>query len=414
MSVRMVLADLCDLVAQQVDPTSVDPERLYLGLEHLAPGRMRPTASGRARDVQSHKFAFDKGDILYGKLRPYLDKAILADSKGVCSTELLVLRSKPGVDSHFLACVVHTPDFVEYAMSGVTGAHHPRTSWSHISKFTLKRFDTVEQGAVASLLWRVHDLGAAHETSEHAARALEAAAMHELFTRGLRGEPQKETQIGLVPASWNPRTILDLCEIWSGGTPPKSVAEYWTGPIPWVSGKDLKAPTLDDAIDHLSAAGVDAGSRLAPAKAVLLLVRGMGLAKDLPVAVINRPMAFNQDVKALVPRGQYSGAFLRAAIYAGKDRLLRQIVPSAHGTMTLNLNDVETFEIACPGDPDEAEEIASILDAIDSKIDIHRRKRALLEDLFKSLLHKLMTGEIRISDLDLSALRSDGAAAATS
>ncbi|MNJ57512.1 Type I restriction modification DNA specificity domain protein [compost metagenome] len=210
-----------------------------------------------------------------------------------------------------------------------------------------------------------------------------------------------------MPESWSPRTILELCEIWSGGTPRKSVLEYWDGDIPWVSGKDLKRPALDDAIDHVSARGVDAGSRLAPGGAVLLLVRGMGLAKDLPVAVITRPMAFNQDVKALVSRGLFTGQFLRSAIYAGKERLLSQIVPSAHGTMTLNLNDVETFKVACPSEPDEAEEIANILDTFERKIALVRKKREVLEELFESLLQKLMTQEVSVFDLDLSALPSD-------
>jgi type I restriction enzyme M protein len=52
----------------------------------------------------------------------------------------------------------------------------------------------------------------------------------------------------------------------------------------------------------------------------------------------------------------------------------------------------------------EADEIVTILDAIDRKIDLHKKKRSVLEDLFKTLLHKLMTGEIRAADLDLSAL----------
>ncbi|MCY1436635.1 hypothetical protein D9M71_527660 [compost metagenome] len=133
----------------------------------------------------------------------------------------------------------------------------------------------------------------------------------------------------------------------------------------------------------------------------------MGLAKDLPVAVITRPMAFNQDVKALVSRGLFTGQFLRSAIYAGKERLLSQIVPSAHGTMTLNLNDVETFKVACPSEPDEAEEIANILDTFERKIALVRKKREVLEELFESLLQKLMTQEVSVFDLDLSALPSD-------
>jgi type I restriction enzyme S subunit len=280
----------------------------------------------------------------------------------------------------------------------------PNLSRNRLAALEVPRPPQQEQGAIAQSLAKVREAIDIHNKATRTAQELKQAAMRELFTRGLRGEAQKETEIGLVPESWKPRTVLELCEIWSGGTPRKSVAEYWNGDIPWVSGKDLKLPTLGDAIDHISAEGVEAASRLAPQGAVLLLVRGMGLAKDLPVAVINRPMAFNQDVKALVSRGEYSGQFLRSAIYAGKERLLSQIVPSAHGTMTLNLNDVENFKIACPSEFDEAAEIVAILDALDRKIALHRQKRAVLEELFRSLLHKLMTGEIRVGDLNLSAL----------
>lgn len=62
--------------------------------------------------------------------------------------------------------------------------------------------------------------------------------------------------------------------------------------------------------------------------------------------------------------------------------------------------------IQIPPSSDEQQEIVDILDAIDQKIDLHRRKKAVLEELFKSLLHKLMAGEIRVDDLDLSALEA--------
>ena len=61
----------------------------------------------------------------------------------------------------------------------------------------------------------------------------------------------------------------------------------------------------------------------------------------------------------------------------------------------------------------EQREIATILDTIDRKIDLHKRKRAVLESLFKSLLHKLMTGEIRVADLNLAALESSAVAGAS-
>lgn len=238
------------------------------------------------------------------------------------------------------------------------------------------------------------------ETSEE----LKAAAMQQLFSRGLRGEAQKETEIGLIPESWQLRTLPELCDIWSGGTPKKSVEEYWLGEIPWVSGKDLKRPTLDDATDHVSEAGVANGSRLAPTGSVLLLVRGMGLAKDLPVAAITRPMAFNQDLKALVSKHGYSGSYLRSAIYAGKDRLLSQLATSAHGTKTLNLHDLSRFLVPTPPTTREADEVAEVLESLDLKVELHRRKGQIVDRLFDSLLHKLMTREVSVEALDLSGL----------
>jgi type I restriction enzyme S subunit len=73
---------------------------------------------------------------------------------------------------------------------------------------------------------------------------------------------------------------------------------------------------------------------------------------------------------------------------------------------------LKAFPALVPPTLDEQSAIAAILDAIDRKIDLHRRKRAVLDDLFKALLHKLMTGEIRVADLDLSALASQPASEA--
>lgn len=254
-------------------------------------------------------------------------------------------------------------------------------------------------------------LVAVEQRDAEAARTLEpvagvSALSSGILAGGLRGVPQKDTDIGPIPETWELRTIGELCEIWSGGTPRKSVPEFWVGNIPWVSGKDLKAPVIADAIDHLSEDGVDAGSRMAPKDAVLLLVRGMGLAKDLPVATISRPMAFNQDVKALVLREAYSeypGHFLRAAIYSAKERLLGRIVPSAHGTMTLNLSDVESLVVAWPAEPAEAVEIVTVLSAVEERVRIQRQKGALLEELFGYFLNHLMSGDLDVANFGLSA-----------
>ena len=79
----------------------------------------------------------------------------------------------------------------------------------------------------------------------------------------------------------------------------------------------------------------------------------------------------------------------------------------AHKTTNLaciNSTKLKAFPAVFPPTLDEQREIVAVLDAIDRKIDLHRKKRAVLEELFKALLHKLMTGEIRVDELDLSVL----------
>lgn len=377
-------------------------------------GAYLPEFTNKRGDAIASGTYFERGDLLVGKITPSFEngkQALIQDLPsqfGYATTEVIPLH--PTSDQHdprFLFFYLLHPDVRHYVaerMEGSTGRQ--RVPEDVLLDLPVPDLEAEDQEAIADALEALHKAISAEAQCESTTIGLKRAAMQALFTNGLRLEAQKKTEVGPMPESWGPRSILDLCDIRSGGTPRKSVAEYWNGEIPWVSGKDLKAPTLDDAIDHVSAEGVEAGSRLAPAGTVLVLVRGMGLAKDLPVAVITCPMAFNQDIKALVSRGEFNGKFLRSAIYIHKDRLLAKIVPSAHGTMTLNLNDIETFMVPCPADPSEADEIVAIIDAIDRKIDVHRRKRALLNELFRALLHKLVTGAVHLSDLDLTALAS--------
>ena len=323
-------------------------------------------------------------------------------------TTTLRIRDQNLLDPEFVSLYLHAlylngeTETLQRATTGIRNL-----DWQEYLNFEVPKLGLQRQRAIRKLISKVRKAYQCEQSLLTLHRELKQQVMRQLFTCGMHGEAQKETEIGPMPVSWNPRSILELCDIWSGGTPRKSVAGYWSGDIPWVSGKDLKLPALEDVIDHISKAGVDAGSRIVPKGSVLLLVRGMGLARDLPVAVIKRPMAFNQDVKALVTRGQYSGEFIRSAIYAGKERLLSQIVPSAHGTMTLNLNDVESFKIACPPDNDEATEVVTILDALEQRIALHQQKKSVLNELFRSLLHKLIRGEISVDDLDLSVLSNE-------
>ena len=197
---KTMLRDYCDLISIQVDPHSRS-DATYVGLEHVTSGEFVRSGGGRGDSVQSFKFAFEKNDVLYGKLRPYLDKAILADCDGICTTELLVLRPKPDVDPRFLTCAVHSKDFVEHAMSGVTGAQHPRTSWHRISEFEV--FPLTQDAQLASSA----DRGGATDRGQHVPRRLSHCddAGRDLVTAPVTtSDTQLATSAAFSPAELRP------------------------------------------------------------------------------------------------------------------------------------------------------------------------------------------------------------------
>jgi len=145
------IGDVCKQRNEMVQP-SMNNKEPFVGLEHITSGETRLLKFARSADVKSAKFRFYAGDILYGKLRPYLDKAVIADFNGICSTDLLVLTPKENVVKEFLIYVLHSDDFIKYAIATTTGTNHPRTSWSAISKFKFGLPEYSEQQIIAKIL----------------------------------------------------------------------------------------------------------------------------------------------------------------------------------------------------------------------------------------------------------------------
>jgi type I restriction enzyme, S subunit len=98
------------------------------------------------------------------------------------------------------------------------------------------------------------------------------------------------------------RPLRDLCIFRHGGTPSKSNPNFWAGDIPWVSPKDMKQAVIDSATDYISAEAV-AGSAasIVPSGSILAVVRSGILAHSFPIAQVAKPLAFNQDIKAVIP-----------------------------------------------------------------------------------------------------------------
>jgi len=119
---KRVFGECAFLVKDTVKPKEAQGEP-YIGLEHIAEGQLLLTGYGVAEDVVSAKFKFRRGDVLFGKLRPYFRKVVRAPFDGVCSTDIWVVRAKPGTDQAFLFYWMSSAEFVDAATRASEGTN---------------------------------------------------------------------------------------------------------------------------------------------------------------------------------------------------------------------------------------------------------------------------------------------------
>ncbi|GAA0792843.1 restriction endonuclease subunit S [Cupriavidus gilardii] len=261
-----------------------------------------------------------------------------------------------------------------------------------------------EQQSVAGVLHKAELALQQQTTLLGNLQELKRAAMRELFTRGLRGEAQKETEIGLVPESWELAPIGAHHAVVSGGTPSRGNPAFWSGgTIPWAKTTEVDYCVITETEEHITPLGLESSAaKMLPAGTLLMAMYGQGITRG-KVAILGIEATCNQACAAITPKDD---AVLPRYLYHFLTWRYEAIRSLAHGgqQQNLNLEIVRDLPVVYPQSKDEQDEIVTILDAIDRKIDLHRAKREVLEELFESLLRKLMTGEIAVSDLDLSAL----------
>lgn len=268
----------------------------------------------------------------------------------------------------------------------------PNLSRNRLAALEVPQPSQQEQTAIAQSLAKVREAIGTHDKATRTAQELKQSAMRELFTRGLRGEAQKETEIGLVPESWELTPCEQIFKLTSGKTRPS----------------DLQAePSTDKPYPVLGGNGVMgyAASWNVDAPAVLVIGRvgeycGAVHLASSKVWITDNALYTREWLLAEAQLG-FVGKFLE---HYDLNRFKRMA-----GQPLVTQGMINEHSIPLPSEK-EQREIVAILDALDRKIALHRQKRAVLEELFQSLLHKLMTGEIRVGDLDLSALRTEATA----
>jgi type I restriction enzyme, S subunit len=319
---------------------------------------------------------------------------------------IISIFPKHGVDQRFLGYWLSQVDY--------DGLHDRQIKGNTLNQDKIDRIAVAkpplpEQQNIADVLDHVRQGIETQRAQFKIATELKRAVMREVFTRGLRGEAQKDSEIGPVPESWDVVPLGSLGRVGNGSTPKKNTSDYWSGgTFPWLTSAkvyDRNIAKADQFVTELALA--ECHLPIVQPGAILVAITGQG--KTLGhCAVLNIAATTNQHIAYLATNlSKAVPSFVRGYLETQYD-YFRQVGSGGGSTKgALTCAFLRDLPIPLPPTLDEQSEITAILDAIDAKIDLHKRKKAVLEELFRALLHKLMTGSIRVAELDLSALNNE-------
>lgn len=201
--------------------------------------------------------------------------------------------------------------------------------------------------------------------------------------------------------------LADVVRLRSGNTPSKARPDYWDGDFPWISAKDLKRPRIGESIDRITSLAVKESATVVPPGTVVILVRGMTLLKDVPVAVTTRELAINQDIKGLEPSAEIDSGFLLCTLAVKRSQLMGFVNRAGHGTGKLDTDRLLSLPLHLPPLA-EQRKVAAAVEFVDHEITLLDRQLAAYRQLKRGLMQKLLTGEIAIPE----AAKTRGRAAA--
>ncbi|GAB6060041.1 restriction endonuclease subunit S [Desulfonatronum parangueonense] len=172
----------------------------------------------------------------------------------------------------------------------------------------------------------------------------------------------------------------------SGGTPRMSDSRFWGGDIPWVSSGEMTESRISLTERRVTEEGAQNGTKRVPANTVLVVVRGMSLAKEFRISITERDVTFNQDIKALRPSERIDPWFLFYYLKSQRHSIRDSATDASHGTKKLETRVLEQWPLPLL-DIQTQRFIASVLSTYDNLIENNRRRIQLMEQAAR-LLYK--------------------------
>ena len=376
------LGDVCEIKKGKVNPKKTETIPC-VELEHISQDTGMLLGFIDSREQLSIKNSFSKGDVLFGKLRPYLRKFWRASFDGVCSSEIWVLQGKK-VSNAFLFYLVQTARFSQIA-NATCGTKMPRADWKLMQDENFAIPPLAEQEKIAEILSTWDTQIQNFETLITEKQALKKGLCQTLLTA--------KTRFKVFSEDWEVVRLGEVCEIQSGGTPSRNKKEYWeNGTIKWLGSSVCKNQNhIDEITDYITEEGLkNSSAKIFSKGTTLIALVGATIGK---VTYLHFEASTNQNIAGLQPNKQvvndkfifYSSLML----YRHFESLSSDKFKMANLSFVRNLQ-IPLLPLA------EQEKIAEILSEADNEITLLEQKLESLKSQKRGLMQKLLNGKVRV------------------
>ncbi|MBI5706470.1 MAG: restriction endonuclease subunit S [Armatimonadetes bacterium] len=395
------LKNLTKPSSAKVDPTDY-PKSPYLSLEHIEANTTKIVGAGLGEDVHSTKAAFRAGDVLYGRLRPYLNKVTIPNFNGISSTDILVFPPNEDLDQGYLMRFLNSATVVEYAHRHSMGLQMPRIGFEVLGEIEIPLPPIAEQREIVARI---------EELVEQVNSARERLASIPILLKRFRQSVLAAACSGQLTADWRGTENLigwedipaqDVCGRVQSGSTPKEGFQGMPG-IPFLKVYNLVDQRLDfDYKPQFVSESVYATKSMSRSTAipgdVLMNIVGPPLGKVVIVSDQYPEWTFNQALTMFRPSTRITTEWLYVILCSGMpyEEILMQTRGSAGQS---NISLTQCREMVLPVPPvDEQTEIVRRVDALFALADSIESRltdaTAQVERTTQAILAKAFRGEL--------------------
>ena len=403
---KLKLGEIAELRSEKFTPNNITSYP-YIGLEHIEPKSLRINGIGVSNDVSSQKSIFYSDDILYGKLRPYFQKVYYPTFKGVCSTDIFVVKPKNVVHPKYLFYLLASDEFTALANQGSTGTRMPRADWKHLvsTEWDIPNLQT--QTAIVEILSSLDDKIELNNKINQELETLAQTLFKQWFIDfefpNENGEPYKssggemvDSELGEIPKGWSVGYLNQIAELHKKNIKPfenpdtiyfhYSLPEYDVSKMPKNELGDKILSSKYEVVEH----------------SVLVSKLNPITPRIWPIFKPNKNSICSTEFQVLKPLSVQFFPFLYC-LCSSKDytsSLQSRVTGTSGSHQRVNPKDMIDYEMVLPSTSIVNNFYDFLYDSL-KMIQENRQEIVKLTKLRDTLLPKLISGELEINEISI-------------